>query len=55
MLDKVWSLNFMAPLAETREGVESKHTIAAASHMGDRPAYLAEVIGVVGLLCMLEA
>lgn len=55
MLDKVWSLNYMAPLAATREDVDSKETIAAAKSMGGRPAYLEEVAGIVGLLCMPEA
>lgn len=55
MLDKVWSLNYMAPLAATRRGVDSEQTIAAAKPMGGRPAYLEEVAGIVGLLCMPEA
>ncbi|KAJ4343089.1 hypothetical protein N0V95_006786 [Ascochyta clinopodiicola] len=55
MLDKVWSLNYMTPLAATREGVDSGETIAAAKPMGGRPAYLEEVSGIVGLLCMPEA
>ncbi|KAF1846392.1 short chain dehydrogenase [Cucurbitaria berberidis CBS 394.84] len=55
MLEKVWSLNYMAPLAATREGIDSKETIAAAKDLGGRPAYLEEVAGVVGLLCMPEA
>lgn len=55
MLDKVWSLNYMAPLAATRDGVDSEQTIAAAKAMGGRPAYLEEVAGIVGLLCMPEA
>jgi 3-oxoacyl-[acyl-carrier protein] reductase len=55
MLEKVWSLNYMAPLAATREGIDSEHTIAAAKPMGGRPAYLEEVAGIVGLLCMPEA
>lgn len=55
MLDKVWSLNYMAPLAATREGIDSEQTIAAAKPMGGRPAYLEEVAGIVGLLCMPEA
>lgn len=55
MLEKVWSLNYMAPLAATREGVDSVETIAAAKDMGGRPAYLEEVAGIVGLLCMPEA
>jgi 3-oxoacyl-[acyl-carrier protein] reductase len=55
MLEKVWSLNYMAPLAATREGVDSQETIAAAKDMGGRPAYLTEVAGIVGLLCMPEA
>jgi 3-oxoacyl-[acyl-carrier protein] reductase len=55
MLEKVWSLNYMAPLAATREGVDSEATIAAAKGMGGRPAYVDEVAGVVGLLCMPEA
>lgn len=55
MLEKVGSLNYMAPLAGTREGVDSAETIAAAQAMGGRPAYLEEVTGIVGLLCMPEA
>lgn len=55
MLEKVWSLNYMAPLARTREGIDSEETINAAKGMGGRPAYLEEVAGVVGLLCMPEA
>jgi 3-oxoacyl-[acyl-carrier protein] reductase len=55
MLEKVWSLNYMAPLAATREGIDSKATIEAAKDMGGRPAYLEEVAGIVGLLCMSEA
>lgn len=55
MLEKVWSLNYMAPLAATREGVDSQEAIAAAKEMGGRPAYLDEVAGIVGLLCMPEA
>jgi 3-oxoacyl-[acyl-carrier protein] reductase len=55
MLDKVWSLNYMAPLAATREGVDSKATIEAAKNMGGRPAYLEEVASIVGLLCTSEA
>jgi 3-oxoacyl-[acyl-carrier protein] reductase len=55
MLEKVWSLNYMAPLAATREGVDSKATIEAAKNMGGRPAYLEEVASIVGLLCTSEA
>ncbi|KAF2246224.1 NAD(P)-binding protein [Trematosphaeria pertusa] len=55
MLEKVWSLNYMAPLARTREGIDSQETIDAAKDMGGRPAYLEEVAGIVGLLCMPEA
>jgi 3-oxoacyl-[acyl-carrier protein] reductase len=55
MLEKVRSLNYMAPLAATREGIDSPETIAAAKDMGGRPAYLKEVAGIVGLLCMPEA
>ncbi|CAO2656029.1 Nn.00g048320.m01.CDS01 [Neocucurbitaria sp. VM-36] len=55
MLEKVWSLNYMAPLAATREGIDSKETIATAKDLGGRPAYLEEVAGIVGLLCMPEA
>ncbi|KAF2629525.1 NAD(P)-binding protein [Macroventuria anomochaeta] len=55
MLEKVWLLNDMAPLAATRESVDSEQTIAAAKPMGGRPAYLEEVAGIVGLLCMPEA
>lgn len=55
MLEKVWSLNYMASLAATREGVDSKETIDAAKDMGGRPAYLKEVAGIVGLSCMPEA
>ena len=55
MLEKVWSLNYMAPLAATREGIDSKELIAAAKDLGGRPAYLEEVAGIVGLLCMPEA
>jgi 3-oxoacyl-[acyl-carrier protein] reductase len=54
-LEKVWSLNYMAPLAATREGVDSEATISSAKDLGGRPAYLEEVSGVVGLLCMPEA
>lgn len=55
MLDRAWALNYMAPLAATREGVDSEQTIAAAKPLGGRPAYLEEVAGIVGLLCMPEA
>ncbi|KAH3904325.1 hypothetical protein HBI56_009150 [Parastagonospora nodorum] len=55
MLEKVWSLNYMAPLAATRDGIDSQETIEAAKDMGGRPAYLEEVAGIVGLLCMPEA
>ncbi|KAI4654410.1 uncharacterized protein J4E78_007456 [Alternaria triticimaculans] len=55
MLERAWSLNYMAPLATTREGIDSEETIAAAKDLGGRPAYLEEVAGVVGLLCMAEA
>ena len=55
MLEKVWSLNYMAPLAAPREGVDSKETVDAAKSLGGRPAYLEEVAGVVGLLCMPDA
>jgi 3-oxoacyl-[acyl-carrier protein] reductase len=55
MLEKVWPLNYMAPLAATRDGIDSKATIEAAKDMGGRPAYLEEVAGIVGLLCMPEA
>ncbi|KAI4677139.1 uncharacterized protein J4E88_006946 [Alternaria novae-zelandiae] len=55
MLEKAWSLNYMAPLAATREGIDSEETIAAAKDLGGRPAYLEEIAGVVGLLCMPEA
>ena len=55
MLDRAWLLNQLAPLAATREGVDSAQTIAAAKSLGGRPAYLEEVAGVVGLLCMPEA
>lgn len=49
MLDKVWSLNYMAPQAATREGVNSEQTVVAAKPMDGRPAYLEEVTGIVGL------
>ncbi|KAI4938554.1 hypothetical protein J4E85_000995 [Alternaria conjuncta] len=55
MLERAWSLNYMAPLAATREGIDSEETIAAAKDLGGRPAYLEEIAGVVGLLCMPEA
>lgn len=55
MLERVWSLNYMAPLAATRDGLDSDVTVAAAKDMGGRPAYLEEVAGIVGLLCMPEA
>lgn len=55
MWDKVWSLNHMAPLAATREGIDSEETIAAAKPVGGRPAYVEEVASIVGLLCMPEA
>ena len=55
MLDRVWSLNYMAPLAAKREGVDSEQTIAAAKPMGSRPSYLEEVAGIIGLLCVPEA
>ena len=55
MLEKVWSLNYMAPLAETREGVDDEETVKMARELGGRPAYLEEVAGIVGLLCMQEA
>jgi 3-oxoacyl-[acyl-carrier protein] reductase len=48
MLEKVWSLNYMAPLAATRDGLDSDATVAAAKDMGGRPAYLEEVAGIVG-------
>ncbi len=49
MLERVWSLNYMAPLAATREGVDSVEMMEAARASG-RPAYLEKVAGVVGLL-----
>lgn len=55
MLEKVWSLNYMAPLARPREGIDSDEVIEAAKGLGGRPAYLEEVAGIVGLLCMPEA
>lgn len=55
MLEKVWSLNYMAPLARPREGIDSPEIIEAAKGLGGRPAYLEEVAGIVGLLCMPEA
>ncbi|KAI4709326.1 hypothetical protein J4E89_006075 [Alternaria sp. Ai002NY15] len=55
MLERAWSLNYMAPLAATREGIDSEETIAAAKDLGGRPAYQEEIAGVVGLLCMPEA
>jgi 3-oxoacyl-[acyl-carrier protein] reductase len=55
MLEKVWSLNYMAPLAKPREGIDSPETTEAAKGLGGRPAYLEEVSGVVGLLCMPES
>ena len=55
MLEKVWSLNYMAPLAAVREGIDSEETIEAAKGLGGRPAYLEEVAGIVGLLCGKEA
>lgn len=55
MLEKVWSLNYMAPLAASRDGIDSPETIEAAKALGGRPAYLGEVAGIVGLLCMPEA
>lgn len=55
MLEKVWSLNYMAPLAAPREDIDSKETVEIAKSMGGRPAYLEEVAGVVGLLCMPDA
>lgn len=55
MLEKVWSLNYMAPLARTREGIDSPEIVEAAKGLGGRPAYLEEVASIVGLLCMPEA
>ncbi|KAJ4365347.1 hypothetical protein N0V83_008968 [Neocucurbitaria cava] len=55
MLERVWSLNYMAPLAAIREGIDSRETLAAAKELGGRPAYLEEVARIVGLLCMPEA
>ncbi|KAF2011407.1 NAD(P)-binding protein [Aaosphaeria arxii CBS 175.79] len=55
MLEKVWSLNYMAPLARTREGIDKPEIIDAAKGLGGRPAYLEEVAGIVGLLCAPEA
>lgn len=55
MLDRGWSLTYRPPLAVTRETVDSELTIAAVQPMGGRPAYLEEVAGIVGLLCMPEA
>jgi hypothetical protein len=55
MLEKVCSLNYMALSTATIEGIDSEETIVAAKDMGGRPAYLGEVAGVVGLLCMPEA
>jgi 3-oxoacyl-[acyl-carrier protein] reductase len=55
MLKKVWSPNYMAPLAATRAGIDSRETIEAANDMGGRPAYLEEVAEIFGLLCIPEA
>ncbi|KAF2448483.1 NAD(P)-binding protein [Karstenula rhodostoma CBS 690.94] len=55
MLEKVWSLNYMAPLAKPREGIDSPEIVEAAKGLGGRPAYLEEVSGIVGLLCMPES
>ncbi|OAG04637.1 NAD(P)-binding protein [Paraphaeosphaeria sporulosa] len=55
MLEKVWSLNYMAPLAKPRVGIDSPETVEAAKGLGGRPAYLEEVSGIVGLLCMPES
>ncbi|KAF9737481.1 hypothetical protein PMIN06_011710 [Paraphaeosphaeria minitans] len=55
MLEKVWSLNYMAPLAKPRAGIDSPETVEAAKGLGGRPAYLEEVSGIVGLLCMPES
>ena len=55
MLEKVWPLNFMAPLARAREGIDSEQTVKAAKEMGGRPAYLEEVAGIVGLICSPES
>ncbi|KAF2646770.1 NAD(P)-binding protein [Massarina eburnea CBS 473.64] len=55
MLEKVWSLNYMAPLAKPREGIDSPETVEAAKGLGGRPAYLEEVAGIIALLSMPEA
>lgn len=54
MLEKVWSLNYMAPLAKPRAEKDSPEVIEAAKSLGGRPAYLEEVSGIVGLLCSPE-
>jgi 3-oxoacyl-[acyl-carrier protein] reductase len=55
MLDRVWSLNYMAPLAATREGLDSLDTIAVTKDIGGRPAYLEKVARIIELLCMRKA
>ena len=55
MLEKVWSLNYMAPLAKTRPEIDSPELVEAAKSLGGRPAYLHEVADIVGLLCRPEA
>ncbi|KAL1593725.1 hypothetical protein SLS60_010457 [Paraconiothyrium brasiliense] len=55
MLEKVWSLNYMAPLAKPREGIDSPEIVEAAKGLGGRPAYLEEVSSIVGLLCSPES
>jgi 3-oxoacyl-[acyl-carrier protein] reductase len=53
MLDKVWSLNYMASLAATREGIDSPDTIAAAKGMGTNRRIWTRLLGLLDCcVCM---
>lgn len=48
-----WVLH--TPLMKAREGVDSAEVVRDAKSSGGRPAYTAEVAGIVGMLCGPEA
>jgi NAD(P)-dependent dehydrogenase (short-subunit alcohol dehydrogenase family) len=48
-----WVLH--TPLMRAREGVDSAEVVKEAQKSGGRPAYTAEVAGIVGMLCGPEA
>ncbi|KAF2642061.1 short chain dehydrogenase [Massarina eburnea CBS 473.64] len=47
--------NTLTPLAKTREGVDSPEVLQLGKEIGGRPAYLEEVAGVVGMICLPQS